>query len=355
MSSNAGWHQSYCFAGAWGSGKTTTARILARALLCEGPIEGEACDKCSSCISMLDGTSDSYIEVDSATNSGKADMKKLLEEIDYSSFSGRRRLYLFDESHQLSKDALDAMLKSMEDNRPGSNEKRLVCIFATTEPEKMRQTILSRCAPAFIIKTASMNQIADRLAYVCKNENIEYEYDALLLIANMTEGHIRDALKAVEGVATGNSKRIGLKEVRAYLHIDRNDIMAKILVSDQKESMDLLSKVLENTPVGVAYDRLIEASMWAIKIGYGITGIPPYWNMALLKEAWEMNGQKLLILADELSGKPLRPTNSMLICDIMKWKSGAVINKIIVNEEKKVEKIDLPGFFSIVRDKIKTM
>ena len=95
VSSGAGWRQSYLFAGPYGSGKTTTARILARALLCENTVEGEPCDKCFSCLAMLEGNCDSYIEVDSATNSGKADVKKLLEEIDYTTFSGRRRLYLF--------------------------------------------------------------------------------------------------------------------------------------------------------------------------------------------------------------------------------------------------------------------
>jgi len=359
VANGKGWTSSYVFSGGYGTGKTTTARILARALLCESPINGEACDKCYSCISMLEGTSDSYIEVDSATNSGKEDLKKVLEEIDYTTFSGRRRLYCFDEAHALSTQSLDLLLKSLEDNRPNSLEKKLVCIFCTTEIQKLRQTILSR-AMSFIIKPASDEQIANRLVYVCDKEGITYEYDALKLIANITEFHIRDALKGVEGISSGFNKHIDMKAVRSYLHIDRNDLLASVLNADARQASELLSKILESTPVGVAYDRLIEASMLALNIGLGMTNIPPYWNMDILRQAWLKNGNTLLQLADELASKPIRPTNAMLICDIMKWKIGfkASKNEVMVEEknnivEKKVEKLNLPDFFSIVKDKVK--
>jgi len=96
VSSGLGFHQSYLFAGPFGSGKTTLGRILGRLLLCEAPVEGNPCDACSSCRSLLDrGTSDSLIEIDAATNSGKAEIKKIVEEIEYSTFSGRKRIYLF--------------------------------------------------------------------------------------------------------------------------------------------------------------------------------------------------------------------------------------------------------------------
>ena len=116
ISSKSGWRNSYLFAVPYGSGKTTLGRIMARALLCKAPVDGEPCDECSSCRAMLDGSHDSFIEVDAATNSGKADIKKLLEDLKYTSFSGSKKLYLFDESHQLSRDALDALLKPMEEN-----------------------------------------------------------------------------------------------------------------------------------------------------------------------------------------------------------------------------------------------
>jgi len=132
------------------------------------------------------------------------------------------------------------------------------------------------------------------------------------------------------------------------------------LNADARQASELLSKILESTPVGVAYDRLIEASMLAINIGLGLMNVPPYWNMDILRQAWLKNGNTLLQLADELASKPIRPTNAMLICDIMKWKIGfkASKNEVMVEEknnivEKKVEKLNLPDFFSIVKDKVK--
>lgn len=319
VSEGAGWKQSYLFAGPFGSGKTTLGRILARALLCEAPIEGEPCDLCSSCEGMLTGESDAFIEVDAATNSGKADVKKILEEIDYNAFSGRRKLYLFDESHQLSKDALDALLKPMEDNRKGTEEKRLVVIFATTEPEKMKATVLSRCAPAFIIHHVDSEEIADRLAWVCDEEGFTYEREALILIADFTEGHIRDALKAVEGVASSNSKKVSLEAVRSYLHVDRNDQICQLLVSEGAETLRLCDEVLASTPVGVAFDRLLSATMFSISLGMGAGSPPPYWNKQVLLDAWSKRGASLVSLAESISSKPRRSTEALFKCELLKW------------------------------------
>lgn len=340
VSEGAGWKQSYLFAGPFGSGKTTLGRILARALLCENPQEGEPCDKCSSCEGLLKGGSDAFIEVDAATNSGKADVKKILEEIDYNAFSGRRKLYLFDESHQLSKDALDALLKPMEDNRKGSDEKRLVVIFCTTEPEKMRATVLSRCAPAFIIHHVDSEDIADRLAWVCDEEGFEYEREALVLIADFTEGHIRDALKAIEGVSASNAKKVTLEAVRSYLHVDRNDLICKLLVSGGSDLLSISDEVLATTPVGVAFDRLLSATMYAISLGMGAGAPPPYWNKETLSRAWAEKGSGLIELAEALSSKPRRATEALFKCELLKWSKHTFpqVRGVTTLEEKNVER-----------------
>ena len=338
---DAGWKQSYLFAGPYGSGKTTLGRVLARSLLCENPQDGEPCDECGSCISMLKGSNDAFIEVDAATNSGKADIKQILEEIDYSSFSGRRKLYLFDEAHQLSPSALDALLKPMEENRKGSSEKRLVCIFATTEPEKMRATVLSRCAPAFIIHHVSSEEIADRLEWVCEQEGFTFEREALLLIADFSEGHIRDALKSIEGVASANNGHIGKEGVRSYLHVDRNDLICELLISDEKKTLQLCDEILSTTPVGVAFERLLSATMFSISLGYGSGSPPPYWNKDVLNQAWEDRGIDLLRLAESISSVPRKPTFSMFKCEVLKWKlplKAKAVSSIRVNVEKNIEK-----------------
>lgn len=346
IKSEAGWRQSYLFAGPYGSGKTTLGRIMARALLCESPIDGEPCDECSSCKAMLMGSHDSFIEVDAATNSGKADVKKLLDELGYASFSGNKKLYLFDEAHQLSKDALDALLKPMEENDRGSFDKRLVCIFATTEPEKMRQTVLSRCAPAFIIRHVDSEEIADRLQKVCEWEGFEYEREALVLIADFTEGHIRDALKAIEGVASSNEGKVGLQGVRSYLHVDRNDVICNLLLSENAQSLSLVDELLQSTPVGISYDRLQSACMLAISLGMKAGTPPPYWNRDLLQVIWDRHGMSLLTLADSLASRPIRPTGGMFKCDLLKWKIGGIqtiqVAQPVVEQKTVVEAVETP-------------
>lgn len=368
INSNAGWRQSYLFAGPYGSGKTTLGRIMARALLCSSPVDGQPCDECKSCKSMLDGSHDSFIEVDAATNSGKSDVKKLLEDLAYTSFSGSKKLYLFDEAHQLSKDALDALLKPMEENDKGSFDKKLVCIFATTEPEKMRQTVLSRCAPAFIIKHVKSEEIADRLANVCEQEGFSYEREALLLIADFTEGHIRDALKAIEGVASSNEGKVGLEGVRAYLHVDRNDLISQLLVEDTSNALSIIDDLLANSPVGVLYDRLLTATSWAISIGLNAGSPPPFWKKEILEKAWEMHQTNLLHLADALASAPIRPTGAMFKVDFLKWSMWGGQNslrqeannykkEISLKEPeqeiiKEINSISLSTFASMVKSKL---
>jgi len=366
--SGAGWRQSYLFAGPYGSGKTTLGRVLARALLCDAPTDGEPCDQCASCLSMLNGSTTNFVEVDAATNSGKADVKKILEELEYTSFSGNRKLYLFDEAHQLSRDALDALLKPMEENQKGTMDKRLVVIFATTEPEKMRQTVLSRCAPAFIIHHVSSEEIADRLAWVCEQEGFTYERDALLLIADVSEGHIRDALKAVEGVASSNDRHIGVEAVRSYLHVDRNDVVCQILSEDTEKSLTLCEDLVSDTPVGVAYERLLAGAMYAVELGLGVGNPPPYWNRDLLKQSYEKYGMKLLSFAELLASRPTRGlTTSMFKCDVLKWKmDGKVIEiagpRVISSNVETAnapvpiaEKMSISSFSKAVKDRLSEM
>lgn len=362
IKNQAGWRQSYLFAGPYGSGKTTLGRILARALLCSDPEEGMPCNKCSSCTAMMDGSHDSFIEVDAATNSGKSDVKKLLEDLAYTSFSGSKKLYLFDEAHQLSKDALDALLKPMEENDKGTFDKKLVCIFATTEPERMRDTVLSRCAPAFTIKHVPSEKIADRLAVVCDQEGFSYDREALLLIADFTEGHIRDALKAIEGVASSNQGEVKVDGVKAYLHVDRNEIVCKLLVEDLQTSLSLIEDLLSSSPVGVIYDRLLTATTWAMSIGFGSGNPPPFWNKEILTKAWEIHQTGLLTLSQYLANAPLRPTGSMLKVEFLKWKLGGGVevqpkkNTPLrsFKEEKQVseQSISLSMFASMVKSKL---
>lgn len=329
VKTGAGFYQSYLFAGPFGSGKTTLGRILARALLCEAPVEGEPCDACTSCLSILDnGSSDNFMEVDAATNSGKADVKRITEEIDYATFSGRRRLYLFDEAHRLSQDALDALLKPMEETVGDTEDKRLVCIFCTTEPERMKATILSRCAPAFYIETIKPEVVADRLVTVCEAEGIQYERDALVLIAERTECHIRDCLKAVEGVSMLGG--VTLPTVKEYLHLDLNQSYLDLLLGLGGPSFAPVSAVLRHlqgkaSPL-TCYERLAELCLMAYKYHAGLDTNPPsYWDRDALRQAGERHGVRLVELATFFASKPSKATFSALECDLLLSHNGHVL------------------------------
>lgn len=328
-----GFHQSYLFAGAFGSGKTTLGRILARALLCDAPTqEGEPCNECPSCQEILaTGASESFVEVDAATNSGKAEITQITQELDYSTFSGKRKLYLFDEAHQLSSQALDALLKPLEENTPGTEDKKLVCLFCTTEPEKMRDTILSRCAPAFIIEPVEPATIAENLlAKVCDAEGLVYEPDMLRLIAEVTECHIRDALKAIEGISMLGP--ISQENVMAYLHLDTNSMYLDLLdclSTDAPAAMDLALTLLGRSSPTTIYQRLADACMAAYRKYLGVRKPDLYWDTAKMERLSQL-GEALLVYASRFSSRPARPSASMLLCDLASLNRGIPANAQMV-------------------------
>ena len=340
-------HQSYLFAGPFGSGKTTVGRIMARALMCETPLStGDPCDKCDSCVSILEtGNSMDFIEVDAATNSGKADVQKITEEIQYSTFAGRRRIYLFDEAHQLSRDALDALLKPLEENVPGTQEKRLVCIFCTTEPEKMKATIFSRCAPTFVIQPVAPVDIAKRLAYVCEQEGFEYDLDMLQIIAEMTECHIRDALKSVEGVSMLGP--LNRENVAKYLKLDMNLMFIGVLENlgkDLPQAITLAKEVMSRTSPAMCYEKLATVAMMAYQVGIGAMKAPSYIEAGRLESLYAAQQQNLIGYTSRFASRLGRPTDAMLLCDLgsLHYGGSAVGNAQIVMVQNSMAPVAAP-------------
>lgn len=328
-----GFQQSYLFCGAHGSGKTTLGRILARALLCETPVKGAPCDACLSCKSLLEyGTSPDFSEVDAATNSGKAEITKVIDEIAYATFSGKRRIYLFDESHQLSRDALDALLKPLEENIAGSDDKRLVCIFCTTEPEKMRATVLSRCAPAFVIQPMQPEVIAVRLQHICEQENIKHDPAMLTLIAEITECHIRDALKAVEGVSMMGE--VSQENVTSYLHLDLNVAYLDVIEhigSNLPAAFQAAKDIMERASPLTCYKKLADVAMLAYRCHLGEKA-PSHWGAERVVQLGHAKGEVLLGYVSRFASRPGRPTSAMLLCDIahLHHVGGSVTNPDVV-------------------------
>ena len=182
----------YLFCGTRGTGKTTAAKVFAKAVNCEHPVNGNPCCECESCKSIADGTSLNVIEMDAASNNGVEDARQIKESVVYSPTNGKYKVYIIDEAHQITKDAFNALLKTMEEP-PGY----VIFILATTEPHKIPVTILSRCQ-RYDFKRIDNDTLEARLKEVAENEGIEVEDKAIKYIATKAEGGMRDALSLLD-------------------------------------------------------------------------------------------------------------------------------------------------------------
>lgn len=182
----------YLFCGTRGTGKTSAAKVFAKAVNCENPVGGNPCGKCESCKSIADGTSLNVIEMDAASNNGVDDARQIKESVVYSPTNGKYKVYIIDEAHQITKDAFNALLKTMEE--PPAY---VIFILATTEPHKIPVTILSRCQ-RYDFKRIATDTLEERLKEVAANEEITIEDKAIKYIATKAEGGMRDALSLLD-------------------------------------------------------------------------------------------------------------------------------------------------------------
>ncbi len=187
----------YLFCGSRGTGKTTAAKILARAVNCEAPVNGSPCGKCASCRLIDDGGETDILEMDAASNNKVDDIRAILDEVVYTPSSLKYRVYIVDEVHMLSQSAFNALLKTLEE--PPSH---VIFILATTELQKLPATIVSRCQ-RFDFRRISVPVLTSRLEYIAKSESIVLEHDAALVLARLAQGGMRDAISLLELCAGG--------------------------------------------------------------------------------------------------------------------------------------------------------
>lgn len=194
-------HHAYLFTGTRGVGKTTIARIFAKCLNCEAGVSSSPCGTCRSCTEITGGRHIDLIEVDAASRTKVEDTRDLLDNVQYAPTRGRYKIYLIDEVHMLSGHSFNALLKTLEEPPP-----HVKFLFATTDPQKLPVTILSRCLQ-FSLKRMSVDMIANYLATVLTEESIEFNEAALRIIARAADGSMRDALSLTDqSIVTGAGK-----------------------------------------------------------------------------------------------------------------------------------------------------
>ena len=203
----------YLFCGPRGTGKTSLGRIFAKAVNCQKNGKGEPCNECEMCVSIAEGRALDLIEIDAASNRSIDDVQSLRDKVNFSPNQARYKVYLIDEVHQLSRDAASALLKTLEEPPPHT-----LFILATTDPQKLLATIVSRCQ-RFDLRRVPMSGVAQRLAQIAKAEGLDVSPEALSAIARATGGSLRDAIGLLEQLAIGQTKRLDIQDIRELLGI----------------------------------------------------------------------------------------------------------------------------------------
>jgi DNA polymerase-3 subunit gamma/tau len=246
----------YLFAGTRGVGKTTMARILARALNCQKGPTPEPCGKCDICQAIHRGDDMDVLEIDGASNTSVEDVRVIRENAHYRPARGRFKIYYIDEVHMLSRNAFNALLKTLEE--PPEHVK---FIFATTEPERLPATVLSRCQ-RFDFRAVPTERIAGHLKDICKREKIKAEPEAVLAIARAGRGSVRDAMTLLDQVIAVGDGQVALEDVRQTLGAASGDkVLAVLTACAAGETGKALAALAELLGGGVDLSTILEQLM----------------------------------------------------------------------------------------------
>ena len=276
-------HHAYLFVGSRGTGKTSTAKILAACLNCERGPTSEPCGVCESCVSIARGNSMDVIEMDAASNNSVDDIRELRESVAYAPVSGRRKVYILDEAHMLSTAAWNAFLKTLEEPPPNT-----VFVLATTEDQKVPATVIDRCH-RFDFHRPTVEQIASVVRRTAEAESIEIPPEAVAALARSATGSFRDALGTLEQLVTYSGTEIVLADVLAVLGVADTGLLEQtvdaVARADARGALAALGSYVEQGRDAGAFASDLEVRARELLVVQSLEGVPA--ELSLTPEADE--------------------------------------------------------------------
>lgn len=306
----------YLFTGSRGTGKTSTARLLAKAVNClADPVETRPCNQCAICVAVNEGRLLDLIEIDAASNTGVDDIRDLRDKVSFRPGEARVKIYIIDEVHMLSKSAFNALLKTLEEPPP-----HVIFVLATTEPEKIPATITSRCQ-RFDFKRIKLDDISQRLAYIVSQEGLAAESEALEYIARQGGGSMRDAISLLDQLTAYGGETITLELVRTVLGAVASqsvmELVDALLDRNVAGGLDTINRVVDDgvDPRRFAHE-MVEylRSLMLVKLGNGarLLNLPEETVTAMQKQANRTEGGAI-VQATTLFNKALVDIRSGLL------------------------------------------
>ena len=332
----------YLFAGPRGTGKTTMAKLLAKALNCEHGV-GCQCNECKNCVAITEGNHPDVLELDAASNNGVDEIRELIDKVKYGTILGKYKVYIIDEVHMLSTGAFNALLKTLEEP-----PEHVIFILATTEPHKILPTILSRCQ-RYDFNKVSEEDIKERLRAVLLNEDVEYNEEAIDLVVKLADGGMRDALSILEKVLAYSQNRLIVDDILNIFALESKEEKIKLINSIiHRDMSDVLSRLNNYISKGTDIKRLTEDLLLILKdvLIYNSSYNEQYLETLSKEEATSLSKDlsidNAIKMIDILMGtvkdyKNVTAINPIFEITLIKLTSMGSESKKVVKEEEKVE------------------